>query len=261
MNSTRVVAIIQVRMGSTRLPGKSLVEISGKPLIEHVVDRIKAARTVDEIGIATTHEDGDRVLMDWGIRHGLLSYAGEVNDVLDRYYHAAVRFGADVIVRVTADDPFKDPDVTDRIVRTMLDDPLLDYASNTIKPTYPEGLDIEVFRFAALERSWRKARLPSEREHVTPYIWNHPDQFAVKNVEHTEDLSAWRWTLDYNCDLEFTREVYARLYRGQVFGMNDIVNLLRAYPEIAAINSDVVRNEGYLKSLRKDEEFRGKRTP
>lgn len=252
LKTPRVVAIIQVRMGSTRLPGKSLLDICGKPLLLHVIERIAAARCVREVAIATTTDPQDRALLELGSAHGIRGYAGSADDVLDRYYQAARTFQADIIVRVTADDPFKDPGVTDRIVQCLLDDPGLCYASNTVKPTFPEGIDIEAFTFAAIERAWREAKLPSEREHVTPYIWKNPDKFRVLNVENDEDLSRLRWTIDYEADLEFARAVYAALYKGQVFGMSEIVAFLRSHPEIAAINDDVVRNEGYAWSLEQD---------
>lgn len=126
------------------------------------------------------------------------------------------------------------------------------YVSNTIEPTFPEGIDIEVFSLAGLERAWREARLPSEREHVTPYIWKQPAKFKVANVRHSVDLSHLRWTVDYEEDLVFARAVYARLYRGEVFLMEDILGLLRSQPDLATINQGIERNAGYVASLRKD---------
>ena len=250
----RVVAIIQARMGSSRRPGKTLADISGKPLIWHVVERSRASQTVDAVVLATTTEENDQQLLKIAEEYGLLGYAGSLNDVLDRFYQAACLAKAEVIVRVTADDPFKDPQVIDRVVNYLLEHPELDYASNTIEPTYPEGLDIEVFTFKALERTWNEAQLTSEREHVTPYIWKNPDKFNIYNVRHTHDLSALRWTLDYEEDLQFTREVYARLYHGQIFLMNEILDLLAREPHLLEINQGKVRNAGYLLSLQQDAE-------
>jgi spore coat polysaccharide biosynthesis protein SpsF len=256
---TKVVAIVQARVGSTRLAGKVLLDICGAPLLLHVVERVRAARTIEEVVIATTTAEEDRAILDLAAEHEIPAYAGSVDDVLDRFYRAARRYGAEVVVRVTADDPFKDPDVIDRVVSRLQGDPALDYVSNTIRPTYPEGLDIEAFTFAALERAWREAKLPSEREHVTPYIWKHTDRFRSLNVENDEDLSSWRWTLDYEADLEFTRRVYAALYHGQVFRMSEVVDFLRANPEVAAINAGVPRNEGYARSLREEQGAEGGR--
>ena len=254
MSKPRVVAIIQARMGATRLPGKTLVDIAGKPLLAHVIERTKASRTADEIVVATTTDPEDRAILQMATQYGLRAYAGSADDVLDRFYQAAKQAAADIIVRITADDPFKDPEVLDKIVEYLLDHPGLDYVSNTIEPTYPEGLDIEVFSFSALERAWREARLASEREHVTPYIWKHPDRFKIANVRHDTDLSRLRWTLDYEEDLHFVREVYARLYNGGIFLMKDILALLQAKPHLTKINQGIKRNVGYIASLQKDAE-------
>ena len=248
----KIVAIIQARMSSQRLPGKSLMDIQGQALLGHVIDRARASATVDEVMLATTVEPVDAALEDYARLKGVGTYRGSVQDVLDRFYQAALVAKADVVVRVTADDPFKDPDVVDRVVRRLLDDHKLDYASNTITPTYPEGLDIECFRFAALARAWGEASQPSEREHVTPYIWKHPDLFRVENVTHAEDLSTMRWTIDYDRDLAFAREVYKRLYHGQVFRMHEILQLLREEPALAAINTGFERNAGYLASIKQE---------
>ena len=207
-----VVAIIQVRKGSTRLPGKVLLDIQGKSLLEHFIDRLRVAKLIDNIVIATTTNEKDRGIVEFSQKQDIACYAGSEDDVLDRFYQAARRYKAGIIVRITPDNPFNDPEVTDKVIGYYLkhrDD--FDYVSNNIRPTYPEGLDVEVFSFAALEKAWQEAKRPSEREHVTPYIWNHPELFRLANVENDEDLSHHRWTLDYEKDLRFTREVYARL--------------------------------------------------
>jgi len=254
MAAKKVVAIIQARMGSTRLPGKTLADISGKPLLAHIIERTKGSRTVNEIVVATTTEPEDRVILSLATEYGVKTYAGSSDDVLDRFYQAARQAEAELIVRVTADDPFKDPEVLDRIVGQILTHPKLAYASNTIEPTYPEGLDIEVFTVGALEQAWREAHLPSEREHVTPYIWKNADQFTLTNIRHNTDLSHLRWTLDYEEDLRFTREVYARLHKpGEIFLMENVLALLEREPELGKINMGILRNEGYLKSLAQDE--------
>ena len=245
----KVVAIIQARMGSTRLAGKSLLDIAGQPLLGHIIDRVRASRDVQEIVVATTTAAEDQELVELARRKSVASYRGSADDVLDRFYQAAKLLQAEIVVRITADDPFKDPDVIDLIIGHLLANPVLDYVSNTITPTYPEGLDVEAFRHGALSRAWREARLTSEREHVTPYIWKHPDSFTLFNVCHTVDISKMRWTLDYEEDLQFAREIYARLYRGGIFKMNDILRLLEAEPNLGAINAGIQRNAGYLKSL------------
>ena len=247
-----IAAIIQARMGSTRLPGKTLADICGKPLLARVIERVRASRTVQRTVLATTTDAADNVLVELARRNNSGTYRGSVNDVLDRYYQTAREFDADIVVRVTGDDPFKDPEVIDRIVGRFLEDDSMDYVSNTLKPSYPEGLDIEVFSFEALEKAWMEASLNSDREHVTPYIWRHPERFRTLNVEYHRDLSHLRWTLDYDQDLRFAREVYARLNPNGMFLMNDILTLLEREPELIAINSGIKRNEGWLRSLDAD---------
>ncbi len=255
---TGIIGIIQARTGSTRLPQKALADLAGAPFLARVIERMRYCETLDALVLATTAEPSDDPLADLAASLGAAVYRGAVDDVLDRFTQAARMADAALIVRITADDPFKDPAVTDRAVRLWLERPAeLDYVSNTLKPTYPEGLDIEVFTREALERAWREARLPSEREHVTPYIWKHPDRFRVLNFEHSRDLSHLRWTVDYPADLEFARAVYARLYRpGEVFLMDDILRLLEAEPALAQINTGFQRNAGYMKSLAEDQRAR-----
>jgi spore coat polysaccharide biosynthesis protein SpsF len=248
----RIVAIIQARMGSSRLPGKTLADIAGKPLLAHVIERVRACRLVQQIVVATTTEPVDEAIISLSRQWGAKAYTGSAEDVLDRYYRAAKAADAGVIARITADDPFKDPDVIDEIIERLIDEPGLDYASNTIEPTYPEGLDVEAFTFEALSRAWEEATLPSDREHVTPYIWRQPDKFRAASIRRSPDLSGLRWTIDYKQDLEFTREVYARLYRGRVFRTEEILTLLETEPELAQINQGIIRNGGYLASLEKE---------
>jgi spore coat polysaccharide biosynthesis protein SpsF (cytidylyltransferase family) len=254
-----VVAIIQARMGSTRLPGKTMADIAGKPLLAHVIQRVRASQTVQKVVVATTSEPIDEPIERLSQECGASTYIGSTEDVLDRYYQAAKMAGAEIIVRVTADDPFKDPVVIDEVAGRLVADTLLDYASNTLEPTYPEGLDIEVFTSAALERAWKEATLPSDREHVTPYIWRNPESFRVLSIRRSPDLSSLRWTIDYEPDLRLAREVYARLYHGQVFQMPEILALLAAEPWLADINRGVKRNVGYLASLEKERS--GRATP
>jgi spore coat polysaccharide biosynthesis protein SpsF len=246
---TCVIGIVQARVGSTRLPGKALMDLSAKPMLQHVIERMQVCRRVQRVVLATTAEPGDRPLLDLARRLGIEAFAGSVDDVLDRTYQAASRAGAEVVVRITGDDPLKDPGVTDRVIAELLESGV-DYASNTLVPTFPEGVDIEVCTYAALVRAWREAELRSEREHVTPYIWKHPDRFRTRNVSHPTDLSRLRWTVDYPEDLAFVRAVYGELYHGRVFGMNEVLALLERRPELALLNSGRMRNEGYERSVR-----------
>lgn len=245
-----VMAIIQARMGATRLPGKVLADIAGTTLLERVIQRVRATRGLDAVLLATTDESQDDALESFVTSRALCPvYRGSTLDVLDRYYQCARKFGAEVIVRVTADDPLKDSQIIERAIALLSEHPDLDYCSNTLEPTYPEGLDIEAFRFAALERAWREARLPSEREHVTPYIWSHRESFRVENFRFERDLSAWRWTVDKPSDLEFMRAVFGHFASEPLVSYRRVIEWLELNPQVLELNTGTVRNEGYLKSI------------
>jgi spore coat polysaccharide biosynthesis protein SpsF (cytidylyltransferase family) len=248
----RIIAIIQARLGSTRLPGKVLFDLEGRTMLEHIIRRVKASKLVNDVIVATTINKDDLEVVKMCANHGISVYCGSEDDVLDRYYQAARLFKTDHIVRITADDPFKDPEIIDKIIQVMIEDSF-DYVSNTIKPTYPEGLDIEVFRITALEKAWKEAIKTSEREHVTPYIWKHPELFNLKNVENDMDLSSMRWTLDTQRDYEFTKAIYKRLYvPGKIFLMKDVLKLLNEVPELKEINAGIPRLSGYKQSVEED---------
>ena len=173
-----IAAIFQARLGSSRLPGKVLMDICGKPLLWHVIERVKAARTLDDIIVATTDMPEDAPLREFLEQQDVKVFVGSEADVLDRFYQAAKHYGAEVIVRITPDDPFKDPEVIDRAVRLLVEaDPPVDYVSNcsydgSIRVTYPEGIDVEVMTFDCLNKMWQRADRPSEREHLTPYLFS-----------------------------------------------------------------------------------------
>ncbi|OGZ18334.1 MAG: acylneuraminate cytidylyltransferase [Candidatus Nealsonbacteria bacterium RBG_13_38_11] len=248
----KIDAIFQVRMGSTRLPGKMFKKIMGKPLLWHVIQRVKASRLVNRIILAMTEEKKDDRIVKFAKKMRLLYYRGSTDNVLDRVYQAAKKFGSDIIVRITPDDPFKDPQIIDEFISYFLKNKF-DYVSNTVRPTYPEGLDIEVFSFLALKKAWPEAKKSSEKEHLTPYIWKNPKKFKIKNLTLKKNLSSLRWTIDYQKDLEFAREVYKKLYpKKKIFLMQDILNLLNEKFDFPKINQGIVYHEGYLKSLKQD---------
>jgi spore coat polysaccharide biosynthesis protein SpsF len=247
------LGIIQARMGSTRLPGKIMADIAGKPLIRHVIERSQAAKTMDRLVVATTQGAEDDALEAYLKELGIGCFRGSVDDVLDRFYRCAESYKPSIIIRVTADDPLKDPEIIDRCVGHLLNDASLDYCSNTQRPTFPEGLDIEAFRFSALATAAKEANLPSEREHVTPFIWKRPERFKLHNFEHDKNLSDWRWTVDKQADLDFMRAVFGAFDgRGGQFSYREVIALLDGRPDIRAINAGTVRNEGYLKSLKQE---------
>jgi spore coat polysaccharide biosynthesis protein SpsF len=248
----KTVAIIQARMGATRLPGKVLAEVAGRCLIERVLERTRATPGLDAVMVATTTDRADDALVEFLTRNGCGVYRGSMDDVLDRYYRCARSCDAEIIVRVTADDPLKDPQIIAHALGLLIADARLEYCSNTLEPTFPEGLDIEVFRFSALERAWREARLASEREHVTPYIWKHPDLFKVLNFRHERDLSAWRWTVDKPGDLQFMTAVFSHFAGQPLVRYQDVIAWLDANPQVREINMGTQRNEGYLKSLQSE---------
>jgi len=253
---TRVIGIIQARTDSTRLPNKTLKDIQGKPLILHVIERVQHAKLLDNVVLATTTRSIDTPLANLVQTQGIPVFRGKCDDVLDRYYQAAIKYHAKVIVRITGDCPLIDPQVIDIVVQVFLQYHY-DYVTNTLPPTYPDGLDVEVFSYEALTKAWNEATLASEREHVTAYIRTHPKQFTLYNVKNPVDLSRFRWTVDQQEDLEFVREIFKRLYQKEkIFYMEDILTLLQEHPELQEINAGIQRNEGYLRSLQQDKKVK-----
>lgn len=238
-------------MGSSRLPGKVLADIEGKTMIERVIERIAAAELIDNIVVATTDTSEDDELEEYLKEQNICNvFRGSVNDVLSRFYECAKYYGAEIIVRVTADDPLKDPHIIDKAINLLNMDSELDYCSNTIVPSYPEGLDIEVIRFNALKRAYFDAQFASEREHVTPYIWKHPDLFNLLNFKFERDLNDWRWTVDRHEDIEFMRSIYKKFKKYPLVHYKEVIDWLDANPQIRQINSGIIRNEGYVKSIK-----------
>lgn len=247
-----VAVFIQARMGSTRLPGKVLMPLAGRPVLEHVVERVKASRVGEPI-VVTTISAKDLPIVAYCAELGIRVFCGSENDVLDRFWQAAKLIDAGHVVRITADCPILDPKVVRQVVDTHLESGA-DYTSNVQVETFPDGLDVEIFRKTSLERAWNEALLMSEREHVTPYIRKNPGLFVQRDVRNNEDLSGMRWTLDTPDDYRFLTALFLELGARSGFGMHDVLGLLRNKPEIASINGGILRNEGYAKSLREDTE-------
>jgi len=235
----KIVAVVQARMRSTRLPEKVMRNITGKPMLGHVIERLRKVQLIDEIVIAVAIKD--KPILELAQEYGVKCFAGSEEDVLDRYYQAAERYQANVIVRITSDCPLIDPEVVDKVIAFYLKNRgIKDYVSNFLKRSYPRGLDIEVFSFEVLKRTWQEADKPYHREHVTPYIYEHPEIFRLANVENNEDLSYMRWTADEEKDLEFVREIYKKLYKnGKIFLTKDILALLKKEPQLLDINKEV----------------------
>jgi spore coat polysaccharide biosynthesis protein SpsF len=246
----RIVAIVQARMGSTRLPGKVMRLLIGKPVLWHVVDRLRFCQNIGAIVVATTDAPEDDVIEDWCCSHWVQCFRGSHDDVLDRYYQAAKFYQASSVLRITADCPALDPVVVDELLN--------EYKAHTydfcgLAGAFPDGLDCEVMSFSSLERAWREAVLASEREHVTSYIHSHGDLFRLGKFERFFNLEHHRWTLDEEADFHFLGQVFRRLYQEDVpFLASDILALLDREPELMAINQGIMRNEGYQKSLQSD---------
>ncbi|MDO8427574.1 MAG: glycosyltransferase family protein [Deltaproteobacteria bacterium] len=245
-----VIAIVQARMSSTRLPSKVMKPVCGRPILWHVVNRLKSSEFIDETVIATTTEASDDIIEEWCTLHGIRFYRGSLNDVLDRYYQAAKEFGARTIVRVTSDCPLIDPALVDRAIKKFSEGSF-DHVS--IDPSFPDGLDAEVFSFDALAKAHREAALASEREHVTPYIWKNPEVFRLHKIKSPRDLSRMRWTVDDEKDLMLVTKIFEGMGPAEeVFHCEDILRFLESRPDLLKINSDTARNEGYARSLKQD---------
>lgn len=241
-----IVAIVQARMASSRLPGKSLTMLAGRPLIDHVVTRVAAARRVDRVVLATSEASSDDRLA----RHarevlGMAVFRGSESDVLNRVAGAAIAFGASAAVRVTGDDPLKDPGIIDRVVAAHASDPAIAYACNNNPPSFPEGLDVEVVSTEALAAADAEANDPFEREHVTPFVRNRPERFPQTNVHAGRALSHHRWTLDTSQDVQFFEAVFDLLGGEGVPPWEDVLAILERRPDIAALNAEVVRSALY----------------
>lgn len=238
------VCIVQARVGSSRLPGKVLQDLSGRTMLARVIERVRAARSIDEVLVATTTLIKDDPIVDECRRHSVSFWRGNETDVLDRYFQAAKSAEADIVIRITSDCPLIDPDVTDQTIQAFLR-VRPDYASNTIVRTFPRGLDTEVISCNALERAWQEAQQPYEREHVTPYILEHSSEFQLHSVTGDRDYSSYRWTVDTPEDLAFARAVYSRLCSEGVFSWHRVLELLEREPELIDLNSCVTQKSSH----------------
>ena len=251
----KVTAIIQARMTSSRLPGKVLKEILGRPLISFMLERVQNSQYINKIVVATTTNPQDDPVAKQSEKLGAAVFRGSEHNVLNRFYLAAKKYNADPIIRLTADCPLLDPELIDSLA-VFFSDGQYDYASNCLEPTLPDGLDAEIFTFKALETSFQKAFLPSQLEHVTPFIRENTDRFKIGSWRYHHDLSYHRWTVDEPEDLEFVRRVYEILYPIKTdFSIKDILALLQRHPELVEINKRFKRNEGLKRSFEKDKLF------
>jgi spore coat polysaccharide biosynthesis protein SpsF len=237
----RVVGIVQARMTSTRLPGKVLKEVLGKPLLQYELERLFRIPSLNDLVVATTENASDNPVAELASACGAGLFRGSEEDVLARYYGAAREANADVVVRFTADCPLIDPVVSEKVIRHYLDHAeSFEYVSNTLVRSFPRGLDTEVFSFSGLDTAFHEAVAPAEREHVTPFLYRNPDRFRLGNVVHGEDLSHHRWTVDTQEDFELIRLLLEALYPEKPdFILGDVLSVFKKIPELWEINASV----------------------
>jgi spore coat polysaccharide biosynthesis protein SpsF len=249
----RPVAMIQARMGSTRLAGKVLKPILGRPMLWHIVQRVKAVRPLADIVVVTSEHGQDQAIRDFCRREAISVFSGSEGDVLDRFYQAAIVYSADPVVRVTGDCPLIDPFLMERVLK-IFGTGFWDHVSVATgagalyldQGRFPDGLDAECFSFAALQRAWNDATAPSDREHVTPYIWRVPERFRCYLLTADEDFSGLRWTVDHEEDFVMITRIYEALYREEgPFQFGEVIAYLRSHPELTLMNRARIGGEGY----------------
>jgi len=262
----RIIILIQARAGSTRLPAKVLKKIMGREVLLHMYERVAKTNYAEKFVIITSSKNENDQIVDLCGKTDIACYRGSEGDLLDRHYQAAVEFRADAVVKIPSDCPLIDPAIIDRVLKYYLDNnEKYDYVSNLHPATYPDGNDVEIMSFKALETAWKEAKKDYERQHTTPFIWENPDRFRIGNVlwETSLDYSTThRWTLDYEEDFEFIKTVFESLYHKQPdFGIQDILDLLEENPHISKINSRYVGKywyENHLNELNHIEEYKQK---
>jgi spore coat polysaccharide biosynthesis protein SpsF len=244
----RTIAIIQARMSSTRLPGKVLKTSYGRSMLERMVERIRKSTLLEEVLVATTTDGSDDLIESACKRIGVKCFRGSLQDVLDRYYQAAIQWKAESVVRLTGDCPLIDPMLIDDVIRALTET-RVDFACNRLPPpfkrTYPIGLDVEACTFSALENAWHNAKAKNEREHVMPYLYTEPGRFKVTQLNYSEDLGHLRWTLDTPQDLLLLRRIYRHFHGRNDFSWLDVLNLYREQPRIFDVNA-AVQHKTYL---------------
>lgn len=249
------LAILQARVSSSRLPGKVLLPILGEPMLFRQIERIRRAGRIDHLIVATSIDRSDDALVEACVARDIPCARGSLDDVLDRFVKCALPYQPEIVVRLTGDCPLADPQLIDAMLQGF-EDCGYDYLTNANPPTFPDGLDVEVMRFSCLMETHREAKLPSEREHVTPFLRAHPERFRLGNHAAEVDRSGLRWTVDEEQDLAFVRSVYQRLYPEKPdFSTDDILGLLADNPQLQLLNSRFERNEGLKKSLQDDARF------
>ena len=245
--------IIQARMGSSRLPGKALMKSdSGKPLLYYVINQLRYCSKIKNLVIATTTNQEDDEIEKFANNNSVNVFRGKEKDVLDRYFQCAKKYSFSTIVRITADCPLIDPQIVDKVIEQFFSGNY-DFATNTLTRTFPIGTDVEVFSFSALNKAWENAQLPSEREHVTPYLRNK-ENYKIINVENDKNISNLRLTVDRIEDVELIKQILNNISINPIH-LEDVLELFSRKPELIEINKHINHNEGFNKSLEEDKEF------
>ena len=246
--------IIQARMGSSRLPGKVMLKLDKKnPILYYVLKQLQSSKLLEKLVVATTILDEDDVIEDYGKNLDVDVFRGNVNNVLDRYFNCTKKFSFSTIVRITSDNPLIDPTIVDNMIKQFTSNSY-DYLTNAHVRTFPYGTEVEIFSFKALEKAWKNAKKLSEREHVTPYFYNNPDQFKIFNVENSTNISNLRWTIDRKNDLTLVKSIIYKIKKRPIL-MTDIIRLFSIEPKLFEINKNQLQNKGYQKSLNEDAEY------
>lgn len=246
-----ILGIILVRFGSKRLTGKAMKEINNKPLLWYLYERMTFSKLIDKVIIATADNEQNLPIINFAEQNGIEYFAGDENDLTNRIYNTAKKFSGNVIVKVGGDCPLVDPGEIDRLVNFYLENSdKYDYVTNTLKPSYPHGLDLEVFPFSTIEKAWNEIKDPFWREWLTIYVREHSESYKMANVEHEKNLSHLRWTVDYEEDFAFVRHVFEKLYpHKKDFLMDDVLGLLEREPWLTEVNNKYkdTRIKTYLK--------------
>jgi spore coat polysaccharide biosynthesis protein SpsF len=241
-------------MDSTRLPGKILSLLDGtNTSLSYTINQLRECKSLGKIVVATTINAEDDIIENFAKKNKIDVFRGDSDDVLSRYYHCAKHYSLSSILRVTGDCPLIDPTIVEKGISIFLKN-TYDYVTNTFPRTFPDGNEIEIFSFSALELAYKNAILPSEREHVTPYFRNNKEKFKIHNFSHDENISHLRWTLDYDVDLKLIKILISKIHTRPIH-MTNILEILKNEPDLIKINQAHKPNEGYFKSLKDDDEF------
>ncbi len=255
MKNKKVVAIIQARMGSTRSPGKVLLQIKDRPILWHIVNRLKFSKYINDVVISTSISNADDKIELFAKENKIKYFRGSEDDVLDRMYKTAIKFSADIIIRITGDCPFVDPFIIDDLI-AMFNSQKYDFvgiatgagAINIKEKKFPDGLDAECFSFETLKKTWENAKSPIDREHVTPYMWKEKGRFRNGTLYSKNDYSNIRLTLDHKKDLNFIKKIYNALYKkDRCFDLKDIIKFIESNPNLIEMNKDFIGKEEYEK--------------